>query len=331
MITKRKFGTLPNGQDVYAFDLTSQSGLRATILEYGAILQSLCLPSGLDIVLGFDELAPYLGPHPSFGTAIGRMANRTREAAFSVDGTRFSMPANAGQHNLHGGPEGFDRRLWQGKIEGDYVVLTHTSPDGHQGFPGRVRAQMIFSLQKTTLSLDMMARTDKTTPINLTHHSYFNLTDGGVTPIDDHDLIVLCKKHLELDHDNIPTGRILNTSGTMLDYSRAKHPAPDLDDCWIKHHNAKNKSVKKLAKLMSSTTGHMIIICSTQPGLQVYSGAHIGEIIGKSGALYGPNHGIALEPQNFPNAVNEDSFPSPLLKPDALYHHTIRYTVKTAK
>jgi len=331
MISRRKFGELPDGRDVHAFDLLSDTGLRASFIEYGASLQSLRLPSGLDVVLGFDDLAGYLGQHPCFGAAIGRVANRISGARFELGGETIILPANDGAHNLHSGPNGFDRALWHGEVQGDKLVFTHISPDGHQSFPGRVTAQMIVSLEGNTLSLDMTARSDKVTPINLTHHSYFNLTDGGKTPITDHELTILCEAYLEMDAENIPTGRIMANAGTNMDYRAGKTPSPRLDDCFVKHHDAANISVKKLAKLTSKTTGNMLIICSTQPAIQAYSGAHIPNIIGKSTAPYGPNHGIALEPQNFPNAVNETSFPSPLLEPETLYHQTIRYTLKTKK
>lgn len=337
MIKTRIFGLLPNGDHVYAFDLygggVDGSGLTATILSYGAILQSLRLPSqqdtGLDVVLGFDDLAGYLGDHPCFGTAIGRIANRTRGASFTVDEQVYTIPANDGLNNLHGGPCGFDRVNWEHEIDGERLILTHISPNGHQGFPGTVTAQIEFTLSGSTLGLDMRARTDQLTPLALTHHSYFNLTDGGASEVSDHELTVMCEHYLERGPDNVPTGRILSMSGSALDYTQAKRAAPDLDDCFVKHHDTDNTRVHKLAKIKSKTTGHMMIICSTQPALQIYSGAHIGDITGKNAAGYRANHGIALEPQNFPNAVNEKSFPSPLIGPEKLYHHSIRYTVKT--
>lgn len=329
MITRRLFGKLPNGHDVYAFDLVSDKGLHATILEYGATLQSLRLPSGLDIVLGFDDLQGYLGPHPYFGAAIGRVANRIQGAQFKINGELYEIPANEGRHNLHGGPDGFERALWQGGIDNDKLILTHISRDGHQGFPGRLMAQMVFSIQGHTLSLDMHAQTDKLTPINLTHHSYFNLTDGGMTSaLVDHELSVFCEHYLGMKSDNIPSGDIRVTADSAMDYRQAKMIAPNLNDCFVKHQDMENKAVNKLAKLTSKTTGNMLIICSSQPSVQIYSGQYIPKIIGKSNAAYGPHHGIAIEPQNFPNAVNEKNFPSPLLAPKKLYQQMFRYTLK---
>ncbi|MEP1230266.1 MAG: hypothetical protein ABJG88_06290, partial [Litorimonas sp.] len=246
MISRRTFGKLSNGHVVHAFDLTSDTGLRAVVLEYGAILQSLRLPCGLDVVLGFDNLTSYLGPHPCFGTAIGRLANRTRGAAFTIEDTRYLIPANEGPNNLHGGPDGFDRAIWKGEIQDGALILTHVSPDGHQGFPGRIEAQMTFKLSGNTLSLDMQAHADKATPINLTHHSYFNLTDGGKTSALDHDLTVLCEDYLDLDSANIPTGQILKTAGGSMDFQTPKSVTQSLDDCFVKHHDASNQSVKKL-------------------------------------------------------------------------------------
>jgi len=144
-------------------------------------------------------------------------------------------------------------------------------------------------------------------------------------------MTLMCDHYLEMDADNIPTGHVVAVPDTSMDYRTPKAVAPDLDDCFVKHHDADNKSVNKVVKLTSNTTGNMLIICSTQPALQVYSGGHIPKMRGKSGMSYAPNHGIALEPQNFPNAVNEKSFPSALLPPEKLYHQTIRYTLKAAE
>jgi len=333
MIKKRDFGQLSNGHKVHAFDLSSNTGLRATVVEFGATLQAFELQSGLDVVLGFDDLAGYAAPHPCFGAAIGRTANRTGRARFEINGEAYSIPANEGPNNLHGKPDGFDQALWTGRIEedvidGERLVLTHISPDGHQGYPGKVTAQMIFSLKGHTLSLDMTARTDKTTPINLTHHNYFNLTDGGASSALDHEITIMCDDYLEMDAENIPTGAVMDVADTPMDYLAAKAVAPNLDDCFVKHRDADNKAVNKVVKLTSKTTGNMLIICSSQPALQVYSGGHIPRMTGKSGIAYAPNHGIALEPQNFLNAVNEKSFPNSLLEPETLYHQTIRYTLK---
>ena len=341
MIKQRKFGKISNQHDVHAFDLTSSTGLSATVLNYGAIIQSLRLPSGRDIVLGFDELEGYLGPHPNLGTIIGRVANRIENAAFSIDGKTYRLPANEGAHNLHSGPDGFDRVLWDAKIDQngiaqngnnqDRLILTHSSPAGHQGFPGQLDVQIIFQTLGNTLRLDMSAHCDKACPVNLTHHSYFNLTDAGRSKISDHDLTVLCQEYLDMQADQIPSGRILPVSGTPYDFQTPKAAPPDLDDCFVKHHNAHGGAMQPLVRLRSKTTGTELIVSSTQPSVQIYSGAHIEPMIGKTDISYGPNHGIAIEPQNFPNAVNEDGFPCPILRAGETYHHRIDYTLNDAR
>ena len=333
MISQHIFGHMPDGTKVLAYTLRSETGLKATLVEYGATLQSLILPNGQDIVLGFDNLERYLQPHPCFGAAIGRVAGRIKQAEFTIKGQLFNLPKNDGAHNLHGGPQGFDKALWQGHVENndsdqERLILTHICPDGHQGFPGQVTVQMIFSLHQDSLSLDMHAQSTVVTPINLTHHSYFNLSNSGSAPIDDHRLEIFCDHYLETDAANIPTGQIKSTKHSDFDYAAPREIARDLDDCFVKHDRIDNAPMKKLARLSSLTTGHRLIICSTQPALQAYSGGHMGHHIGKAGIAYDNYHGLSLEPQNFPNAINEQGFPDCLLHPNTPYHQKIRYTLR---
>ena len=332
MITYREFGTLPSGDIITAFDLESEAGFRATILTYGATLQSLTFPNGQDIVLGFDSLEGYLGIHPYFSSAIGRVANRIGEARFSIDGRDYALSKNEGKNNLHGGPEGFERAIWDGEIDNETLILRHTSPDGHQGFPGKLLTEFRFSFQGHRLSLNIQATIDKACPINITYHPYFNLTNQGASPCTDHELQIYADYHSPTDSYSIPTGEILPTNSDFgYDYKRPKTLKENdaLDENFvIKDLKSENKDMVKMANIRSRTTGHKVIICSTQMCLQVYAGSHIPPLKGKAGTIYGTNHGVALEPQSFPDAVNQINFPDNILRPGEIYDHTISYTFR---
>ena len=326
MITTRDFGYLPDGDVVTAFDFTTEAGFTATILSYGATLQSLIFPDGTDVVLGFDNLEGYLGEHPYFGAVIGRIANRTGEAYFDINDMRYDIPANEGVNNLHSGPQGFDRVNWAYEIKDNALILRHTSPDGHQGFPGKLQTELRFQFDNTTLVIEIRASTDKATPVNITYHPYFNFTNGGKTPCTDHMLEIFADDVMQKNEEHLPTGmflpntynkarRISDTESQNLDYNFVIRTPPETG--MFKH-----------AKLWSETTGHKIIICSTQPCLQAYTGKSIPSLKGKAGRVYGPNHGIALEPQGYVDSFNHDNFPTALLKPDETYNHKINYTFR---
>ena len=332
MIKSRIFGKLPDGETVTAYDFETGAGFRATILSYGATLQSLTFPDGTDIVLGFDSLEAYLGDHPYFGAAIGRVANRIGRASFEIDGTPYELPANEGPHNLHSGPKGFERVNWIGEIQETTLILRHTSPDGHQGFPGELRTALRFTFDDNTLAVNIEAETSKPCPVNITYHPYFNLTNGGASPCTDHVLQIYARAFTPTDSENIPTGDIISIlADDKYCYVDPKPIAlkDQLDQNFIiKPDNADNSQMLKMAKLSSNITGHKVIICSTQNCLQAYTGSHIPEIAGKADILYGANHGVALEPQGYLDALNHEKFPDTILRPSEIYHHRLNYTFR---
>ena len=332
MIKSREFGKLPSGERIEAYDFSTEAGFQATILSYGAILQSLKFPDGLDVVLGFDGLDGYVGEHPYFGTIIGRVANRTSGASFIIDGRQYDIPKNENENNLHSGPHGFDRVNWVGEIDGNTLVLSHTSPDGHQGFPGELHAELRFTFEGSKLTLHIEAKVDKPCPVNITYHPYFNLTDGGATACTDHQLQIYSKFYTHSDQNNIPTGeRSRSACSAHFAYNSPKYVGNDdhLDQNFIiKALGADDEGVAKMAKLSSDTTGHKIIVCSTQPCLQAYAGIHIPQMTGKAGLIYNANHGVALEPQGYPDGVNQDSFPTTVLRPGERYNQRIVYTFR---
>lgn len=333
MLKVENFGHLPNGETVRAYSFETALGFRATILSYGATLQSLKFPDGTDVILGFDTLRSYLGEHPYFGAIIGRVANRIGQASFELAGHRYTLPKNEGKNNLHSGPNGFDRANWGGTIEGETLILRHTSPDGYQGFPGELMTELHFTFQGNTLSLNIRARVNKACPVNITYHPYFNLTNGGTSECSDHTLQIFASHFTEKHNNGVPTGGISPIdSCPALNYSDAKSivKKDTLDQNFVTMSPKKdNHNKQKMAKLSSNSSGRKVIICSTYPCLQAYTGASIPNLTGKSGKTYGANHGIALEPQGFPNAVNIEDFPTNVLQPDDVYNHSISYTFKS--
>ena len=332
MITSREFGKLPDGGAVTAYEFVTDAGFKATILSYGATLQSLTFPDGTDVTLGFDNLDAYLGEHPYFGAIIGRVASRISHASFEIGGERYELPKNEYGNNRHSGPMGFDRVNWFGKIDGETLILRHTCPDGHQGFPGELLTELRFSFEGSKLSLHIEASVDKPCPVNVTWHPYFNLTDGGATPCTDHQLQIHASFYTNTGAESLPTGTI-SRAPCSLKY-RYNDPRPisqnDLLDqnFIINSRHGRERQMVKMAKLSSDTTGHKVIICSTKSCLQAYTGSHIPKISGKSSAVYGPNHGIALEPQSYPDALNHEKFPDNILQPGKIYSHEINYTFR---
>ena len=331
MIKSRSFGQLPDGEIVTAYDFQTENGFRATILSYGATLQSLIFPDGTDVILGFDHPEAYLDQHPYFGAAIGRVANRISGAAFEIEGERYKLPANEFTNNLHSGPIGFDRVNWFGEIDGETLILRHTSPDGHQGFPGELLTELRYNFEGSKLSLHIQAMVDKPCPVNITYHPYFNLTDGGATPCTDHQLQIHSRFYTHAGFGSIPTGEISRTPCSTAGYNRAKHIKSEdyLDRNFIINLPGFDEGkMVKMAILSSDTTGHKVIMCSTESCLQAYAGGSIPQLKGKSGLKYGPNHGVALEPQSYPDAVNQKKFPSNILQPGEVYSHKINYTFR---
>jgi len=323
MITTRSYGHLPDGSVVNAYDIQSADGFMVTILSYGATLQSLTFPDGTDIVLGFDDLAGYLGEHPYFGPIIGRVANRIRGARFEIDGEYYDLPKNEGENNLHSGPCGFDRVNWKAEIKDETLILCHTSLDGHQGFPGEVKVELRFRFEGHTLSLEMSASTDKATPLNMTYHPYFNLTDGGVSSCQDHMLEINANFYEIKDHQNLTTGEIKRLACSQHDYRDARaidNGTEYLDQNFIRPLSGETGMFKH-AKLWSNTTGYKVIICSTLPCLQAYTGQYSPRITGKGGVSYDSNHGVALEPQGF---IHDPK----ILRPGESYQHKISYTFR---
>ncbi len=326
------FGTTPDGQDVTLYTLTNIHGLRAGIIEYGAILVSLEVPDRegkmADVVLGFDDLDSYVRRNPLFGAVVGRYANRIAGARFMLDGAEYRITANAGKNHIHGGGDRrFDKVVWKGTpYQADAEVgvrLTHVSPDGEEGFPGTLHCTVTYALTDSDeLRLTYAATTDKATVINLTNHSYFNLAGAGEGNILGHELTINAPWYTPAGEGLIPTGEIRSVEGTPLDFT-----TPQLIGARIDHlvetrgydHNYVLKgsygSAVLAARVYEPGSGRVMEVTTTQPGVQLYTANGMNNLRGKDGKVYNRHDSFCLETQHFPDSPNETHFPSTVLRP----------------
>lgn len=322
MITIEKFGELPDGQIINAYRLHAPNKMTAAILNYGATLQSLCLPNGQDIVLGFDSLNDYLSPHPYFGTAIGRVANRIYGGRFIIDGQSFQVDTNEGPNTLHSGPGGFDRKVWDVELGQSSISLKHVSPHNDQGYPGELQTIFRYALDNEGLRLDMIADSSAPTPVNLTGHSYFNLGDAT---INDHALSLNAESFCIVDAAGINHGETRELKSSSFDFMASRK----ISETQIDHHfNLAGTHLRKMATLFSPKGERRLTILSDLPGFQVYTGDFIGKHTGKGGNVYQDRSGIAFEPQYPPNAINLQTVPETILRPGETWEHSILYKIE---
>jgi aldose 1-epimerase len=345
-LTRDPFGTLPDGRAVERVVLRGADGFEARIITFGAALQALITPDAdgrcEDIVLGHDDLAGYLAERRFFGATVGRYANRIANARFALNGGEVHLAANDGRNALHGGPDGFDRKLWSiiDIEDGDEpaVRLAYTSAHGEEGYPGRLVVHVTYRLTgPSELSLSFDARTDRATIVNLTNHSFFNL-DGAAADrgILDHRLMLAADHFLAIDSTAVPLPEQPRAvAGTPFDFREAMPIGQRIrcDDQQLRHGKGydhtfcldNGHALKLAAQLESPRSGRVLELLTDQPGLQVYSGNYLdGSIRGKRGRLYRQSDAICLEPHLWPDAPNRADYPSPWLAPDDVYrHHTV--------
>lgn len=346
-VARDLFGTLPDGRAVERVVLRDVSGFEAHVVTFGATLQALLVPDARgdrdDVVLGHDDLAGYVRARGFFGATVGRYANRIANARFVLEGEVVQLAANDGAHALHGGLDGFDRRLWQiAEIENGAqpgVTLAYVSAEGEEGYPGRLDVRVSYRLTgPSELSISFTARADRPTIVNLTNHSFFNL-EGAASRVDmlDHRLTVAADRFLAIDPDAIPLpGPPQTVAGTPFDFRSASAIGARIrdDDAQVRHgrgydHNFCLNStgeVRFAARLEAPRSGRILELLTDQPGLQVYSGNYLdGSIQGKRGRLYRQSDAVCLEPQIWPNAPNRPDFPDPRLVPGGVYRHRSVY------
>ena len=336
-LEKKEFGTMPDGQKVNLYILTNPNGMKAEITNYGAILVSLSVPDKngefADITLGYDHLDGYLKETPYFGATVGRYANRIKDGKFTLNGVEYSLAQNDNNNHLHGGIKGFDKRVWDAspfeEKDSAGIKFSYLSPDGEEGYPGNLSCTVTYTLTKNNeLKIDYEAQTDKATPVNLTHHSYFNLQGQGTGDILDHILYINADQYTPNDEELIPTGGIASVKDTPLDFTsptaigeRINQVPGGYDHNFIL--NGEQGSLRLAAKVSEPDKGRVMEIHTTEPAIQFYTGNFLdGSLTGKSGKIYEKHFGFCLEPQHFPDSPNHPSFPSTILKPGEKYTKT---------
>lgn len=343
-IKKQPFGKTADQEAVDLYTLTNANGVEARIMTYGGTVISLKVPdrSGklTDVVLGYESLGGYLKNSPYFGAIIGRYGNRIAKGAFSLNGHQYTLPKNDGENTLHGGIKSFDKVVWKAKevksINGVGLSLSYLSKDGEEGFPGNLSVTVVYTLtNKNELKIDYSATTDKTTVVNLTHHSYFNLAGEG--SILNHELMIVADRFTPVDSGLIPTGELKSVKGGPMDFTRAAVIGARIDETdeqlvlgkGYDHNWALNNSTGKLAlaaRAYDPKSGRVMEVHTTEPGMQFYTGNFLdGSITGKGGQVYKKRYGFCLETQHFPDSPNKPSFPLTVLKPGRKYRTTTVY------
>ncbi len=350
-ISKEPFGT-KEGTQVDLYTLRNSKGMEAKITNYGGIVVSLKVPDRNgqfgDVVLGFNSLNGYTSPeymksNPYFGALIGRYGNRIGKAQFSLGGKIYKLAANNGSNHLHGGVKGFDKVVWEAtprEGEEPALALHYLSKDGEEGYPGNLSVTAVYSLTNDSgLKVEFTATTDKETIVNLTHHSYFNLAGKG--DILGHEVMIKADSFTPVDSTLIPTGKLEPVKGTPFDFNT---PTPigarinenneqlkfgnGYDHNWV--INKPMGELELMAMVYEPTSGRVLEVLSTEPGLQFYSGNFLeGTLTGKGGWVYQFRNGFCMEPQHYPDSPNKPNFPSVVLKPGDTYHNTIIYRFST--
>lgn len=345
-IAAERFEKNLNGKSISLFTLDNKKGVSIQITNYGARIVSLYVPdnNGLsqDIVLGYDCIEDYLNTENSyFGAIIGRFANRIANAQFTLRDKVYKLNANDSANSLHGGVRGFHDVVWDAhQISDTALELSYVSEDGEEGFPGTLSVKVIYSVgENSEVSITYFATTDTTTVVNLTHHSYFNLRDGGKSSIEGHLLEIPASTYTPINNALIPTGEIETVANTPFDFriateigKRIHQPNEQLQIASGYDHNyvLDGKDLRKAATVKEPTSGRIMSIVTTQPGLQFYSGNQIcSDILGKDTIPYGNRHGFCLETQSFPDSPNQPHFPSTILTPEDTYRSTTIYTFST--
>lgn len=335
-IEKKFFGKAPDGKDVDLYTLTNSNGLRARIMSYGGIVVSLEVPDGEgkveDITLGYENLAGYIDNSPYFGAIVGRYGNRIAKGRFTLNGTLYRLATNNGKNHLHGGLKGFDKVVWDSEPMEDAgsvgLKLTYLSRDGEEGYPGNLNCTVVYTLTDLDeLRIEYEATTDKPTPVNLTHHSYFNLAGQGNGNILGHELMLNADRYTVVDEELIPTGELRRVKHSPMDFTEPKAIGIDIEkvEGGYDHNYVLNRcdgSLALAARVYEPTSGRVMEIWTTEPGIQFYSGNFLdGSITGKSGKVYHKHYGFCLETQHFPDSPNKPNFPSVILNPGETYKH----------
>lgn len=343
-VTKKVFGTGPNGEEVYLYTFRNNHGVEVSITNYGGAITSILAPdrNGVfgDVVLGYDTLDDYVRNPRYLGALIGRFANRIDRGRFSLDGVQYQLAQNNGENHLHGGPKGFDKRVWNASETPAGLHLEYFSQDGEENYPGNLNVAVDYSLSdENELRIEYQATTDKDTIINLTNHSYFNLAGHGT--ILDHELTLYSESYIPVRDDLVPVGEIHLVEGTPMDFrtsraigSRLDQLIPEISYSQGYDHTfslrGQDGSLRWVARLREPVSGRVMEVFTTQPGMQVYSGNFLdGSLIGKGGVAYEKYAALCLETQHFPDSPNQPNFPSTVLRAGQTFNETTIYKFTT--
>ncbi|WP_159024129.1 aldose epimerase family protein [Formosa sp. L2A11] len=337
------YGNTPNGQQVDLYKLKNVNGMEVDIITFGGIITALKVPNRAhkfeNVVLGYDKLEPYLINPTYFGAIIGRYGNRIANGKFSLNGTDYTLAINNGVNSLHGGNKGFDKVIWTAEsIETKETValkLTYLSPDMEEGFPGNLNVTVVYSLAaNNTLNVRYEAKTDKTTVVNLTQHSYFNLSGDFTKSITDETVMINADAYIPINKNAIPTGEIAPVTGTPFDFTTAKKVGKDIDanhiqikngsgydHNWVLNHQ--DQGLRLAAKVYDQSSGRCLDVCTDQPGVQFYTANFLD-------APFVPRGALCLETQHYPDSPNRDTFPSTILNPGEVYKSqtTFMFSIK---
>lgn len=346
-IKKRFLKNIENGLEVHVYTLSNSRGMEADILTLGGIVYALRVPDRngkiQDIVLGYNEIEDYLKPRGAYyGAVVGRHANRIENASFQINGVEYRVTKNEGENQLHGGLKGFDKVVWQADVlegENEKLQLSYTSKDGEEGYPGNLQVKVTYSItEDNELKIEYYAVSDKDTVVNLTNHSYFNLSGQPTKDILKHKVMINADKFTVNDSKALPTGEILEVKGTPMDFTSLTQVGKNIDSDYEQivfgagydHNyvlNPKGDLSKLAAEIVDEESGRVIEVYTTKPGVQLYTGnfLHDTELLGKNGIKYIRRCGLCLETQYFPNSLMHKNFPSPILRAGEEYKHVTIY------
>lgn len=346
-ITKELWGTSPCGKEIILYTITNESGAFVRLSSVGAGIVSIAVPDRdgklADVVLGYPEAASYFADGPCAGKCPGRYANRIAFGKFTLDEVEYSLPVNNGPNHLHGGPEGFQNKVWESRIEGDAVEFQYFSEDGEAGYPGNLKVVAHYEWSEdNSLKLTFTAQCDRKTVVNLTNHAYFNLNGEGNGNILDHELKLNASVYLPTDETLIPVGEADPVAGTPMDFlefhklgERIKEDFPALnygkgyDNCWM-IDGYEPGQIQAAAKLYSPLSGRQLEVLTTQPAVQVYTGNWLGGCpVAKCGRSYFDYDGVAIECQHCPDSPNKPEFPTTVLEPGETLQEAIIWAFTT--
>jgi aldose 1-epimerase len=332
-VEKSSVAKTPDGTQVEQYTLTNANGLEVKVLTYGAMLTTVRVPDRKgnfeSVTLYLDPAEDYLTRPTVLGSVIGRYANRIAGARFTLDGTEYKLSANAGRHHIHGGRNGFQAIVWRAApvqdAEGVGVKLTHTSPDGHEGYPGTLDVEVTYVLtDDNQLKMQYVARTDKPTHVNLTNHAYWNLAGAGSGDVLGHVLTINADRYLPADQQKIPTGELKPVKGTPMDFTEPQTIGSRIDQvedrnydhCYVLNKRP-GERLSLAARVVEPKSGRVMEVYTTQPGVQLYTAG--GMRLKTERVSYGSHHALCLETQHFPDSPNRPQFPSTVLRPGETY------------